>query len=381
MKLRLFYFAPPHELHTIRWLSAFVRMGHEVHLATTDVDAGRAIPGVIVHDMNVKGAIPRPVRFMRRWKKVRGILRAVRPDVVHGHCISVSGAYAAYFRGYPLVMTPWGSDVLVAATKSRLRWFTTSWRLRRCDLITVDSEDLKRAVMAFGVSEDRIALIQWGVNVGRLRSFKRCGRLRQLANVPSDAFVVLSTRRLDPICDPEILLRAIPKVLVGTHRKICFVFIGGGSLQSWLESLACSLGVEKQTRFTGSLAHEVIEECYGDADAYVSVPQSDSTSVSLLEAMAAALPVVVNDVPSNLEWITDGWNGYVVPRGDSDAIAEALLCLIADEGLRMEFGSRSAQIAAEKAEHFTHVRRMEGLYRVLAKSGLVSDSPDSVEMV
>lgn len=365
MRLKLFYFAPAHELHTIRWLSAFVRMGHEVHLATTDVDAGRAIPGVIVHDMNVKGAMPGPVRFMWRWKKVRGILRTVRPDVVHGHCISISGAYATYFRGYPLVITPWGSDVLVAPTRSRLQWFLTRWRLLRCDLVTANSEHLKRAVMAFGVSEDRIAMIQWGVNVGRIRSFKGCGRLRQLANVPSGAFVVLSTRRLDPICDPEILLRAIPKVLSGTDRNIYFVFIGGGSLQRWLESLACSLGIEKQTRFTGSLAHEVLEECYGDADAYVSVPRSDSTSVSLLEAMAAALPIVVNDVPSNLEWVTDGWNGYVVPRGDSDAIAEAILRLVADEGACMEFGSRCAQIAAEKAEHLTNMRRMEGLYRAL----------------
>jgi glycosyltransferase involved in cell wall biosynthesis len=242
----------------------------------------------------------------------------------------------------------------------------------------VDSEDLKRAVMAFGVLEDRIAVIQWGVDVGRIRSFKGCGRLRQLANVPSDAFIVLSTRRLDPICDPEILLRAIPKILSGIHRKIYFVFIGGGSLQPRLESLACSLGIEKQTRFTGSLAHEVLEECYADADAYVSVPRSDSTSVSLLEAMAAALPVVVNNVPSNLEWVTDGWNGYVVPRGDSDAIAQAVLRLVEDDGTRIEFGARCAQIAVEKAEHVANMRRMEGLYRALAQSGLV---PDSVEML
>ncbi|PTL34901.1 hypothetical protein CLG94_12445 [Candidatus Methylomirabilis limnetica] len=368
MKLRLFYFAPPKSIHTIRWLSAFVRMGHDVHLATTDVDAGRAIPGVVVHDMNVKGMIPGPVRFIRRWKKVREILRVVNPDIVHGHCVSWSGGYAAYFRRHPLVLTSWGSDILVGPTKSRFRWWVTRWRLRRCDLVTVDSEDLKRAVVALGVSEDRVALIQWGVNVERIHSLRGSGCLRQLAGVPRDALVVLSTRRFEPIYNLDTVIRAIPKILSRIRRDVYFVFIGGGSLQAQFESLARNLDVEKHVRFIGDLAHEELEECYGGAQVYVSVPQSDTTSVSLLEAMAAALPAVVSDAPSNLEWIKDGWNGWVVPRGDAEALANALLRLIKDQVARQEFGARSEKIAVERADHITNMRKMEELYRALARS-------------
>ena len=369
MKLRLFYFAPPKSLHTVRWLSAFVGLGHEVHLATTDVKAGQAIPGVIVHDMNVNGVMPGPVRFIRRWKKVRDILLAVRPQVVHGHCVSWLGGYAAYFRGYPLVMTAWGSDVLVVPARSLLQWCVTRWRLGRCNLVTVDSDDLKRAVTAFGVAADRVVLVQWGVDLGRIRSFLGSGRLRQLANVPSNAFVVLSTRSFEPIYNLDTILHAVPRVLSATQHKVCFVFIGGGSLQSHLESLAKDLGVEKHVRFFGYLAHEDLEECYAGADVYVSVAQSDSTSVSLLEAIAAGLPAVVSDVPSNLEWVRDGWNGYVVPRGDSEAIAKAIVCLIADESVRMKFGDRSAEVATEKVDYIANMRKMEGLYQALAKSG------------
>ena len=370
MKLRLFYFAPPNSIHTVRWLSAFVGMGHEVHLATTDVDAGRAIPGVIVHDINLNGAMPGPVRFIRRWKKVRDTLCAVRPDVVHGHCVSWSGGYAAYFSVRPLVMTAWGSDVLVGPHRSRLQWFITRLRLRRCDLVTVDSEDLKRSVMAFGVPEDRIALIQWGVNADRIRSLRGSSRLQQVAGVPPDAFVVLSTRWFEPIYNLDTVLRAIPKVLTRTERKVCFVFIGGGSLQPQLESLAGELGIEKHVRFVGNLAYEELEECYGGADVYVSAPQSDSTSVSLLEALAAGLPAVVSDVPSNLEWVRDGWNGCIVPRGDAGALAEAVLRLVADESSRVAFGARSVELVAKKADHVANMRKMEELYTALANPGL-----------
>lgn len=368
MKLKLFYFAPPRNLHTIRWLSAFVRMGHEVHLATTDVDAGREIPDVIVHDMNVNRARPGPVRFVRRWKKVRDILHAVSPDVVHGQCVTWSGGYAAHFRQRPLVMTAWGSDVLVEPTRSLLNWLLIRWRLGRCDLVTVDSEDLKRAVMTFGIQEDRIVVVQWGVHVERLKSFCGSCHLRQLADISPTTLVILSTRRLEPICNVEILIRAIPRVLSGTPRKVCFVFVGDGSLRHRLESLARDFGVDSHVRFVGYLSHENLEECYGGADIYVSVPESDSTSVSLLEAMAAALPVVVSNVPSNLEWIRDGWNGYIVPRGDAGTLAEAILRLVADEPARVAFGARSVEIVAKRGDHMANMRRMEGLYLALARA-------------
>jgi glycosyltransferase involved in cell wall biosynthesis len=222
--------------------------------------------------------------------------------------------------------------------------------------------------MAFGVSEDRIALIQRGANVARIRSFRGSGRLREVANVPQNAFVVLSTRRFEPIYNLETILRAIPKVLDAINHAIYFVFIGGGSLHCRLESLAKDLGVDEHVRFIGDVAHEELEECYAGAQVYVSVPQSDSTSVSLLEAMAAELPVVVSDVPSNLEWIRDGWNGYIVRRGDSDAIAQAIIRLLGDGAARMAFGVRSTEIAIEKGDHATNMRKMEELYLTLVRS-------------
>jgi glycosyltransferase involved in cell wall biosynthesis len=366
--VRLFYFAPPKSVHTVRWLSAFVTQGHEVHLATIDVAAAQAIPGVTVHDMNVTGATPGPIRFLQRWKKVRGILYTVRPDIVHGHIVSSPGGYAAYFGVHPLVMTAWGTDIFPVLQKSRLQLLMTRWRLAQCDLVTVDSEDLKRAVMVFGVPNDRIALVQWGVDVEHIRSFQRSDRLRQLANVPSDAFVLLSTRWFEPIYNLETVLRSIPRILAEINdQEVFFVFIGGGSLQPRLEALANSLGVQKHVRFVGQLTHKELMECYGGADAYISVPQSDSTSVSLLEALAAGLPVVVSDVASNLEWVQDSWNGYIVPRIDSGAIAKAVLLLIKDKAACQEFGLRNMEIATKRADHRINMHKMEGLYENLVK--------------
>lgn len=367
-KLRLFYFGPSKSIHVIRWLTAFIRMGHQVHLATTNVEAGRSIPGVIIHDINVHMAWPKLITFIWRWKKVRDILRAVRPDIVHGHCVSGVGAYPAYFRGYPLVMTAWGPEIPGGPNSfGLLQTCLTKWRLGRCDLITVCSEYLKQVVVALGTSPDQVITVQIGANVERIRSFRRSDYLRQIADVPQEAFVVLSTRWHEPKYNIDIVLKAIPKVLRATTKKVYFVFAGDGRLRSGFERLARGMGINNETRFIGTRAHEELEACYGGADAYVSIPKADSILVCLQEAMACGLPVVVSDAPDNLEWVQDGWNGYVVPRGDSDATAEAILRLIADEPACVEFGARSAKIAEEKADHITNMRKMEGLYLALAK--------------
>lgn len=204
----------------------------------------------------------------------------------------------------------------------------------------------------------------------RIRSFRGSGSLRKIADVPQGAFVVLSTRWHEPKYNVDIVIKAIPKVLRATTKKVYFVFVGDGRLRSDFERLAHSLGINDETRFIGTRTHEELEACYGGADAYVSIPKADSILVCLQEAMACGLPVVVGDAPDNLEWIRDGWNGHIVRRGDLDATAQAIIRLIGDGAARMAFGARSAEIAIDKGDHDTNMRKMEELYWALVRSPL-----------
>ena len=96
-------------------------------------------------------------------------------------------------------------------------------------------------------------------------------------------------------------------------------------------------------------------------DAFLSVPSVDATAVSLLEAMACGTPVVVSSLDSALEWVTDGVNGFVVPPRDQAALEAAVLSLIDSPERRMEFGSVSAAMTRERADHNVHMGRMEEL--------------------
>jgi glycosyltransferase involved in cell wall biosynthesis len=101
------------------------------------------------------------------------------------------------------------------------------------------------------------------------------------------------------------------------------------------------------------------------SDLYVSNSFSDGASLSLLEAMSCGLPVVVSDVPALLEWVTDGVNGLVVPRGDSAALARAMVRLVEDDAARGRMGRENRAIAVQRADWAANFRRLEEIYRRL----------------
>jgi glycosyltransferase involved in cell wall biosynthesis len=84
-----------------------------------------------------------------------------------------------------------------------------------------------------------------------------------------------------------------------------------------------------------------------------------------LEALACGLPVVVTDVPANLEWVEDGINGLVVPRQSSERLAEAIITLLQDEQRAQNMGKNNLKIALERADWDRNFAKLEEIYRRL----------------
>jgi glycosyltransferase involved in cell wall biosynthesis len=92
-----------------------------------------------------------------------------------------------------------------------------------------------------------------------------------------------------------------------------------------LKDKANKLGLTDDVEFVGWIQKEDNEQWYSKAKIWVSIPESDATSISLLEAMACGCIPVVSDLPANREWIQSGRNGIVVENLESDFLSEALL--------------------------------------------------------
>lgn len=123
------------------------------------------------------------------------------------------------------------------------------------------------------------------------------------------------------------------------------------------------LKISNYVRFVGLTTHKEVASYLAASNIYVSTCFLDSTSVSLLEAMACGLAPVVTDIAGNREWIRNGVNGFLFPPKNPRALAERIIRLVEDENLRQEFGERCIQLVKQKARWENCVSKMEAVYQ------------------
>jgi glycosyltransferase involved in cell wall biosynthesis len=170
---------------------------------------------------------------------------------------------------------------------------------------------------------------------------------------------------LEPLYDVATLVRAIPLMMERSKRELRFVILGEGSQKSQLLDLAIKLGVETHLDFKGVVSREALLELYRESDVYVSTSTSDSTSVSLLEAMNFGLIPVVTDIPGNREWIQDGNNGFLFTASSPEALAEKILYAIDHSEAADGFREKNREIILSWAVWENNMRIIEERFKGL----------------
>ncbi|WP_374660446.1 glycosyltransferase [Inhella sp.] len=216
-------------------------------------------------------------------------LRRVDADWLHAHYLTSHGtlAWAAKRLGglrAQLVGSAWGSDILVAPARSRLMRLLTRRVLRACTLCTSDAHFMTERMQQLGAGE--VLTFPFG--------------LESLPPPPGpkSPWRCFANRGLEPIYRPERVLQAFAE-LQQAQPEAELVVANAGSLRTLLEAQAKARGLH--VRFVGRLGSEAQAREYAAARWYFSLPESDSTSVSVLEAMAHGCLPVLSDLPANRE--------------------------------------------------------------------------------
>ena len=127
-----------------------------------------------------------------------------------------------------------------------------------------------------------------------------------------------------------MLLQAFARV-ASAREDVDLLLVGDGPLRETLTDLSVSLGLECRVRFLGIRAD--VPEILRALDVFALTSVSEAASLTLLEAMASGLPVVVTAVGGNPELVRHGIDGLHVPRGDASATATAILQILDDPSL------------------------------------------------
>lgn len=303
--------------------------------------------------------------------QVRRLLTRIRPDVLDAHFIGVPGYLGVASGFHPLSLTPLGSDILIIPKKNPVYRFLTKYALKKADVVVCDSETVKRELLQLGANHRKIRVIYNGVDTHKFDQLNRSEALRReldVLGVPA----IISIRMLRPVYNVEMLVRAVPLILEQTPEAR-FIIAGDGEQGDYLKSLASSLGVSNSIRFVGWISHNELPKYLASSDIYVSTSLSDSTSLSLQEAMACELPPVATDLPANREWIMDGENGFIVPINDAKALANRLVYLVRNGDMRRKFGKLGREIIRERAEYEREMAKVEQLYESVASGRLFEE--------
>ena len=364
--LRLAYVGDPNSIHVRRWMGFFADRGHAVTLLE---GFGAAIePGLderirVERFTAARSRIP-GLGARRTGAALRATLARVGPDILHAHFVRRFGWQASSAGFHPFVVSGWGSDVLV----ERLRTWRVRWRDRRAlsaaDLVTVTNAFMRDAIVANGAEPSRVALVQHGVDTGRFTPGAGGDAFRDALGVGT-APLVLSPRAIRPLYRHETILAAFA---AATDEAI-LVMSALDADPTTLESVhrqARELGITDRVRIVDRIAADQLPDAYRAAAAVVSVPESDSFPVTLQEAMASGVPLVVGDLPPTRAVLDPLLPEALVPIGDVEATAARLRHVL---GLDPDARERVAAIlrgwAVREADYTTNMRRMETLYREL----------------
>ncbi len=378
--MKLCYIGSLEALHTRRWVRYFADRGHEVDVVTplpyvfTHVTS-YAMDNVRVHTyknirthrgfldlaFNLVGLPLRVIQF-RSW------IKRINPDLVHVHYINEAALFTVLAGFRPLVVTAYGTDVLITPQRSRLLRGIVSYVVRKADLVTCTGETVKGTLIKLGVEPSKIDIIYVGTDTDRFRPRAGDSGLRERLGL-HDSPTIVSLRRLEPIYDVGTLVNAVPLVLARCPAAK-FVVAGSGSEEEKLRQMAHSLGVHDSVRFVGNLSEEEVPSYLASAHIYVSTALSDGgLSASTTEAMACALPVIITDVADNRSWVEDGISGFVIPTGDPQALARRIIYLVEHPEAREEVGANGREVVVERNNWHKEMTKMEQIYQRMILKG------------
>jgi glycosyltransferase involved in cell wall biosynthesis len=332
-----------------RWATRLAERGHEVHVASTRVNTREGeLDGIAVHqfrDLEPLLRVP-VVRRTRFAPALAGLARRVRPDVVHAHYLLPYGYWAARAGTHPLVVSPWGTDALVDGRPGARGHESAHEAIAAADLVIVNSRALEQAATELDAPAERVRYVLWHADLSGFGPERREPGYRERLGRPEDAFVVLSLRNFRPDTHIDVLVRAFDRVRREEPRARLVLAARGGPLRGEVEQLVDQLGLRDAVTFVTVPAAE-LPTLIASADVAVTLTDSDSSPPSLLESMASGLPLVATPAASIEEWVRQGDGAEIVSNADDASVADALLRLARDPGLRARYGERNRRVVLD----------------------------------
>jgi L-malate glycosyltransferase len=295
--------------------------------------------------------------------RLAAYLRREKFDVVHTHDLwsNLMGVPAARLAGVPAIISS-------RRDLAHFDWYEGKRRhwLRRIQnlssVVLANATPIRDALISEdGFAPEKLHVIHNGVDTERFQRAKR-DRARLFSGVQNETLVVLVGNMHSDVKGHPWVIAAAPAVLQ-QFPDTRFVFAGDGDSRPAFEAQVAQLGLQHNFVFMGR--RNDIPDVLASCDLAVLPSRAEGLPNAVLEYMAAGLPTVASHVGGNAELVEDGVTGILVPPGNSEALADALLRLLRDPELSRQIAARGQRLAAQNFSFERLIREVDELYTEL----------------
>ena len=310
----------------------------------------------------------RPVDDARALAELRRAIRSFVPDIVHTHSskAGVLARAAARRERVGVVVHSIHGFGFGPHQPAPVRWaFLAMERLVAAwthHFVAVSRQNLEEGVRLGLFPPERASVIRSGIALEAFRHASGGASVRRELGIPETAPLVVQVACFKPQKAPERFVE-LAAGLAGRFPDAHFLLVGDGELRGRLEQTRAAAGLERRLHLPGW--RRDIPAVLDAATVVTLTSRFEGLPRALVEALAAAVPVVAMAVDGVAEVVRDAVNGFLVPPGDVGTLVARVAALLADAGLR----SRLANHAPEGLEEFSRermVRQQEELYERLA---------------
>jgi glycosyltransferase involved in cell wall biosynthesis len=310
--------------------------------------------GIEVTDLKIGNSLSTP-RSLYRLFKFAQQLRKAKIAILHCYLPRASffGAIAGRIARVPaVIISKRNLDPQDSLKKVFLCRVANKW----ADMVLANSQAvLQHAVDVGGCRPDKLRIVANGIDTERYTN----GFHNRLN---CQAPIVGTVLRLEHYKGPEVFVKAAKRI-VEEIPQTRFTIVGEGPMRAELERLSGSLGIVDRVQFLGE-RHDV-DIILPSFSIFILPSLREGMSMALLEAMAAARPIVATAVGGNVNLIRDGVSGVLVPPGDPEVIAQAAIKILKNPEWAKQLGL-AAQIAVlDHHSADSMVRRLESIYKDL----------------
>lgn len=248
---------------------------------------------------------------------LKRFVNKINPDVLIGYRLTSYGFLAAIIGFKPLVLAAQGeTDVWPPGRwTTRIKERLARYAVKRADLIHAWANHMAHSIYELDAAKEKVFILPRGIDISKF-SFP-------FIPVEHSTMTLAVTRGLAPEYHHISIFKAT-KILLQMGIPVTVSVAGEGSYKPELERSVSELGLQDAVKFLGRLSNDQLRDLLKGSMVYVSMPDTEGVSASLLEAMACYCIPVVSDLPANRFWIQNSSNGFLVPVSDHKALANTL---------------------------------------------------------